>query len=67
MYIVKCFTNYETHYECEAENSAEAIITAHLLAETQGNNCRSNVTKQGEDTHFYSVSGNMDITQRVFS
>ena len=67
MFNVKCFTTGNTLYECQAEVSADAIVTAHLLAETYGTNCRCNVYKQGEATHFYSVSGKMDVTERRFT
>jgi len=67
MFTVKCLSNRETVYECQAETSAHAIVLAHLLAETYGPGHRSNVYKPGEVHHFYDVSGNMDITQRRFT
>lgn len=67
MYTVKCLSDRATVYQCQVEASSEAIVFAHLLAETYGPGHRSNVYKPGEATHFYNVSGNMDITQRRFT
>lgn len=68
MFTVKCLNDHATVYECQVEaGAADAIALAHLLAETYGPGHRSNVYKPGEATHFYNVSGNMDITQRRFS
>ena len=68
MFTVKCLSDRETVYECQVEAGvADAIALAHLLAETYGSGYRCNVYKPGEATHFYNVSGSMDITQRCFS
>jgi len=68
MFTVKCFNDHATVYECQIKAGVvDAVILAQLLAETYGSGYRSNVYKLGETTHFYSVSGNMDITQRCFS
>ena len=69
MFTVKCFTTRNTLYECQVEVGVEAITTAHLLAEIYGltTNCRCNVYKPGEATHFYSVSGQMEVTERRFT
>ena len=68
MFTVKCINNRETVYECQVEaGAAEAIALAHLLAETYGPGHRSAVYKPGEATHFYDVSGSMDVTERRFT
>ena len=67
MFTVKCFSDRTTVYRCQVETSADAIVLAHLLAETYGPGYCSNVYKPGEAYHFYDVRGNMDITQRCFS
>ena len=68
MFTVKCINNRETVYECQVEaGAAEAIVLAHLLAETYGPGYRSNVYRPGEAFHFYNVFGAMDITERRFT
>ena len=67
MFTVKCINSRETLYECQVEVGVEAIVTAHLLVEAYGPECRANVYKPGESTHFYNVFGKMDITERCFS
>lgn len=67
MFTVKCFSARATVYSCQVETSANAIVLAHLLAETYGPGYRSNVYKPGEATHFYNVTGSMDITERRFT
>lgn len=64
-FTVKCFNSSQDFYVCETETWAEAVVTAHLLAETYGN--RANVYKPNEIHHSYSATGNPDITNRIFT
>ena len=67
MFTVKCFSDRATVYQCQVETNAEAVVLAHLLAETYGPGYRSNVYKPGESTHYYNVFGVMGISERRFT
>jgi len=56
MYFVKCFNASQgVIYSCLTETWAEAVLTAHLVAEVFEE--RTNIYKPNETTHCYSVSG----------
>jgi len=64
-FTVKCFNASQVFYICQTETWMDAVITAHLLAETYGH--RANVYKPNEIHHAYSASGKPDITDRIFT
>lgn len=65
LFLVKCLSSSQVIYECEVESWEDAVLTAHLLAETYGH--RANVYNPGEKHHAYSATGKPDITNRIFT
>lgn len=65
LFSVKCFSSSQVFYTCQTQTWAEAVIVAHLLAETHGH--RANVYKPNQAHHAYSATGSPDITNRIFT
>ena len=66
LFTVKCFNASQgVIYSCLTETWAEAVLTAHLVAEAFEE--RTNIYKPNETTHCYSVSGQPDVTQRIIN
>ena len=52
-FTVKCISSSKVVFSCEVETWADAIVTAHLVAEAYGH--RTNVYKPGEEAHSYNA------------